>query len=219
MNTGTAPKDRLFQTAARLFFRHGYRAVGVDTIAAESGVGKMTLYRHFPSKEDLILAFLRDSDDEFWRYFEASTSAATTARDKLLAFFEALQAYVTSPACLGCPFNNVVAEFPEPNDPGHRIAIEHKQAVRARFEELASATGAPEPVAIANALLMLMDGAYTAARMYGASANNPAVGLADVARRVIDGLTVGRSGGGSRAGQIEPVGARRAPRQPTARNS
>ncbi len=219
MNTGTAPKDKLFQTAARLFFRHGYRAVGVDTIAAESGVGKMTLYRHFPSKEDLILAFLHDSDDEFWRYFEQSTRAAPTARDKLMAYFEALQAYVTSPACLGCPFNNVVAEFPEPSDPGHRIAIEHKQAVRARFEALAKQTGALEPGALANALLMLMDGAYTAARMYGASANNPAVSLADVARHVIDGLTAGRSGGGSRAGQLEPLRSRRAPRLPTARKS
>jgi AcrR family transcriptional regulator len=77
------PKEKLFQTAARLFFQHGYRAVGVDTIAAESGIGKMTLYRHFPSKDDLIAAYLRDSVRNFWRYFEENTREARSARGKL----------------------------------------------------------------------------------------------------------------------------------------
>ncbi len=71
MKIAVTPKDKLFQTAARLFYQHGYRAVGVDTIAAESGIGKMTLYRHYPSKDDLIVAFLRDSDENFWRLFRA----------------------------------------------------------------------------------------------------------------------------------------------------
>lgn len=80
-------KGKLLQTAARLFFQRGYRAVGVDTIAAQSGIGKMTLYRHFPSKDDLILAYLRESDSDFWQYFEQSTQLAGSAREKLLAFF------------------------------------------------------------------------------------------------------------------------------------
>src|SRR5574341_596003 len=93
----TSPKDKLFQTAARLFYQQGYRAVGVDTIAAESGIGKMTLYRHYPSKDDLIEAFLRDSDKVFWDQFEQITEAAPTPQGKLLAFFEALQNYVVAP--------------------------------------------------------------------------------------------------------------------------
>ena len=79
MRNGTSPKDMLFETAARLFYQHGYRATGVDTIAAESGIGKMTLYRHFPSKDDLIVAYLRDSDRVFWEYFEASTRGGNDA--------------------------------------------------------------------------------------------------------------------------------------------
>ena len=65
MKNETAPKDKIFQTAAHLFYQHGYRAVGVDTIAAESGIGKMTLYRHYASKDDLIAAYLKDSNDAF----------------------------------------------------------------------------------------------------------------------------------------------------------
>lgn len=182
----TTPKDRLFQTAARLFFQRGYRAVGVDTIAAESGIGKMTLYRHFPSKDDLITAYLHESDRDFWGYFEQSTKDASTARETLLAFFRGLQEYVTSPECYGCPFINIASEYPEPDYPGHQIALDHKQSVHERFLQLARDAGACQPAALANALLLLMDGAYIAARMYGTSSENPAVHVAQAARQLID---------------------------------
>lgn len=185
-NTISTPKERLFETAARLFYRHGYRAVGVDTIAAESGIGKMTLYRHYPSKDDLIVAFLHQSNKDFWDYFEQATQDADSARDKLLAFFTALQGYVTSPGCHGCPFINAAAEFPEMDYAGHQVALEHKQAVRVRFNNLAKESGVRQPEALANALHLLMDGAYMAARMYGASPENPAVGVAEAARQLID---------------------------------
>lgn len=186
MKTETTPKEKLFQTAARLFFQRGYRAVGVDTIAAESGIGKMTLYRHFTSKDDLIAAFLRESDRDFWEYFQQSTQDAPTAREKLLAFFTALQEYVTSPACYGCPFINVASEYPEIDYPGHQIALEHKQAVRAYFSRLTQEAGARQPEALASALLLLMDGAYIAARMYSGSPKNPAANVADAASQIID---------------------------------
>ncbi len=186
MENATTPKEKLFQTAARLFYRHGYRATGVDTIASESGIGKMTLYRHFPSKDDLVIAFLRASNEDFWTYFERSIKGAKTARAKLLAFFEALQAYVTGPACYGCPFINVATEYPELDYAGHQVALEHKQSVRTRFNELAREAGARKPAALANGLLLLMDGAYMAARMYGASPSNPAVNVAEAARLLID---------------------------------
>ena len=181
-----APKDILFQTAARLFYQHGYRAVGVDTIAVESGIGKMTLYRHYPSKDDLIVAYLQDSNKVFWNNFEQITKEAPTPREKLLAFFEALQEYVLSPACYGCPFLNVATEYPEADYPGHQVAIEHKLSVRARFNQLAEEAGARQPEALANALFLLMDGAYMAARMFGSSPNSPAANLAEAARQVID---------------------------------
>jgi AcrR family transcriptional regulator len=186
MKIATTPKEKLFQTAARLFYQHGYRAIGVDTIASESGIGKMTLYRHFPSKDDLIVAFLRQSDKEFWDYFERSTKDAPTARAKLLAFFEALQQYVVSSACYGCPFINVTSEYPEVEYVGHQVALEHKQSVRVRFAQLAKQAGAHQPEALASALLLLMDGAYMAARMYGASPGNPADAVVEAAQQVID---------------------------------
>jgi AcrR family transcriptional regulator len=186
MKVPITPKEKLFQTAARLFYQYGYQAIGVDTIASESGIGKMTLYRHFPSKDDLIVAFLRQSDEDFWEYFERSTEDAPTARGKLLAFFEALQKYVVTPACYGCPFINVASEYPGAGYVGHQVALEHKQSVRARFNQLAKEAGARQPQELANALLLLMDGAYMAARMYGTSSGNPGANVAEAARQVID---------------------------------
>src|SRR5512133_1789458 len=179
MKNGASPRNTLFATAARLFYQHGYRATGVDTIAAESGIGKMTLYRHFPSKDDLIVAYLRDSDKLFWELFDQSTKEASTGREKILAFFTSLQGYVTTPACHGCPFLNVACEYPESDHPGHQVACEHKRALRARFLQLAREAGARQPEILADGLVLLTDGAYMAARMFGASPENPAASLAE----------------------------------------
>jgi AcrR family transcriptional regulator len=184
MKIEAAPKEQLFRTAARLFYQRGYRATGVDTIAAESGIGKMTLYRHYPSKDDLIVAYLQDSNRIFWKNFEQVTSAAITPRDKLLAFFEALQDYVKTPVCYGCPFLNLATEYPEPDYPGHRVAFEHKQSVRERFRQLSTEAGAAQPEALADQLFLLMDGAYMASRMFGVK--NPAAHVAEAARILID---------------------------------
>lgn len=184
MKKEIAPKDKVFQTAARLFYENGYRAIGVDTLAAESGIGKMTLYRHYPSKDHLIVAYLKDSDQLFWNNFEQITNDAPTPRAKLLAFFQALQEYVTTPACHGCPFLNVATEYPEPDYPGHQVALEHKQSVRARFRQLTEQAGAKRPEILADQLFLLMDGAYMASRMFGPK--NPALHLAEAARALID---------------------------------
>jgi AcrR family transcriptional regulator len=186
MKSEIAPKDQLFMTAAQLFYRQGYRATGVDTIAAESGIGKMTLYRHYPSKDDLIVAYLRDSDRIFWSGFEQIIAAAPTPREQLLAFFVSLQGYVMSDACYGCPFLNAAAEYPDPDHPAHQVAVEHKRGVHARFRELAEAAEASRPEMLAAALVLLMDGAYMTSRMFGASPDNPSAHLAEAARRIID---------------------------------
>jgi AcrR family transcriptional regulator len=183
MKTETSPKEKLFQTAARLFYQRGYRSIGVDTIASESGIGKMTLI--VTTSKDALIGYLQDSNG-LWKYFEQITQAALTARGKLLAFFEALQEYALSPVCYGCPFLNIATEYPGTDYPGHQAAIDHKQAVRARFSQLANEAGASQPEALANALILLMDGAYMAARMFGSSPNSPAANLAEAARQVIE---------------------------------
>jgi len=184
MQKEIAPKDKVLQTAARMFYQQGYRAVGVDTLAAESGIGKMTLYRHYLTKDDLIVAYLKESNDFFWSNFEHITKDAPTAREKLLAFFGSLQDYVQTPACYGCPFLNVATEYPETDYPGHQVALAHKQSVRERFRQLAGEAGAKKPDALADQLFLLMDGAYMASRMFGAE--NPAKHVAEAARILID---------------------------------
>lgn len=179
-------KRKLFETAARLFYRNGYRAIGVDTIAAESGIGKMTLYRHYSSKDELISAYLQNSNERFWSQFEQITAVASTPRRKLLAFFEALQEYATSPSCHGCPFLNVATEYPESGYSGHRLAFEHKKSVHARFRELSLQAGAHDPDQLADALYLLMDGAYMSARLFGPSPENPAGRLSNAARALVD---------------------------------
>jgi AcrR family transcriptional regulator len=203
MELRITPKQVLFETAARLFYRRGYRATGVDMIAAESGIGKMTLYRHYPSKNDLIVAYLQYSDRVFWEHYERITGDVPAAHGKLLVFFDSLQQHVTSSACYGCPFLNIAAEYPESDYPGHQVAFEHKEAVLARFRQLAHQAGACQPDVLADALLMLMDGAYVAARLFGSSPRSPAVHLAEAARQMIaaqcadsqSGRIVGREAG------------------------
>jgi AcrR family transcriptional regulator len=184
MKKEVSPRDKVFNTAARLFYQQGYRAVGVDTLAAESGIGKMTLYRHYPSKDDLIVAYLKDSNEIFWRNFEEITKDAPTPRAKLLAFFGSLQDYVSTPACYGCPFLNIATEYPDTDYPGHQVALEHKQSVRARFRQLAKEAGAKKPDVLADQLFLLMDGAYMASRMFGTK--NPAAHLVEAAQTLID---------------------------------
>jgi AcrR family transcriptional regulator len=177
-------RDLILETAAELFFREGFRAVGVDTIIAHSGVAKMTLYRHFPSKDDLIAAYLKDSNEKFLAWFDESTSQpADQPRAQLIAFFQALEKLVTTPKCHGCPFLNAVVDFPERNHPGHQVALEHKQTVRVRFRELAQQAGAPAPEVLADQLLLLMDGAFMAVRMFGV--DNPAAHVATAAEALI----------------------------------
>ena len=177
-------RDRLLETAARLFFQNGYRAVGVDTITAESGIGKMTLYRHFDSKDDLIAAYLQDSNMKFWEEFENSMRGVPSPREKLTAFFKALASLVTKPNCYGCPFLNVTTEYPDRTYPGHKVALEHKESVRKRFRELAVQAGAKNPAALADQLFLLMDGAFMAVRMYGP--RNPASHLVEAAETLIN---------------------------------
>lgn len=120
----------------------------------------------------------------FWNNFEEVVKKAATRREKILAFFEALQEYVQAPACYGCPFLNVATEYPETDYPGHQVALEHKQSVRARFRQLAEISGAKKPDVLADQLFLLMDGAYMASRMFGTK--NPVAHLAEAARVIID---------------------------------
>ncbi len=177
-------RQRILKTAQRLFRRDGFRAVGIDTIIAEAGVAKMSLYRHFPSKDDLIVAYLEESNRQYWEWLDGAVAHLDDPEEKLDGMFEAIERLATSPECLGCTFQGTVAEFPDRDHPGHQVALAHKRKVQDRFAYLAGEAGLRDPEKLADQLLLLMDGAWVAARMYGP--DNPAAGLAATARTLID---------------------------------
>ncbi len=159
--------------------------MGVDTIVERTGLAKMTLYRHFPSKDDLIVAYLEQVNRLFWEWFEAAAaSAGARPRERLLAVFIALEGLVASPKCHGCAFLMAASEFPELDSPGHRVALGHKRSVRDRFRAEAIRAGATDPGGLADGLLLLMDGAFASARMFGT--RNPGAHVAAAARSLID---------------------------------
>ncbi len=178
-------RQRILETAQRLFYRDGFRAVGIDTIIAEAGVAKMSLYRHFPSKDDLIVAYLEESNRQYWEWLDGAVAHLDNPKQKLVGMFEAIETVATNPECLGCTFQGTAAEFPDRDHPGHKAALAHKRKVRDRFARLAQEAGLRDPERLADSLLLLMDGAWVAARMYGP--RNPAAGLAATAGTLIEG--------------------------------
>jgi AcrR family transcriptional regulator len=177
-------RERVLATATELFLREGYRAVGIDRIIELAGVAKTSLYRNFGSKDDLIVAYLERADKDYWRWFDESIAEAGSPRAKLVALFDATEKLATSPACLGCTFQVAAAEFPEPEHPAHRVSRAHKLEVLRRLRELAEEAGADDPAALAEQLMLIMDGAWAAARMLGPRSQAASAGAA--ARTLLD---------------------------------
>lgn len=146
------------KTALRLFYAHGLRAVGVDTIIAESGVAKATFYKHFPGKDDLVLAYL-DEVDVVWKaqLREAAEAAGPDPAKQLVGMFDALEAACLREGYRGCAFVNAAAESPA-GTPVHERTVRHKREVREWVEGMAAAAGAREPAALARSLTVMIDG-------------------------------------------------------------
>jgi AcrR family transcriptional regulator len=162
-----AVRHHIVDVASGLFYTNGIRAVGVDTIVAEAGVAKTTLYDHFASKDDLIIAYLEKGDQMFWRDVEATLQQhAGDPRRQIAALFESFETMIASPQSLGCPFLSAASEFPELNQPGHAVALAHKQKLRDRLRDLAVSAGAHAPDQLADQLLLLLDGAFASKRVF-----------------------------------------------------
>ena len=182
-------RDRILDTASRLFYREGYHAVGIDRIVGESGVAKMTLYRHFASKDDLIAAYLERANTEFWQWLDGEVGAWGDPLATLLATFDATATLATSPQCLGCTFQATASEFPDQAHPGHRVALAHKRRVLERLASLARDARLGDPDELAAELMLLMDGAWVAARMFGPQ--NHASSVAGAARTLVEAHRLG----------------------------
>jgi AcrR family transcriptional regulator len=155
-------RERILDTAFRLFYARGPRGVGVDTVIAESGVAKATLYKHFPRKDDLVLAYL-DRVDQAW--FGALRAAARAAGDdpraQMVGMFDALHSACRREGYHGCAFINTAAESESGSDV-HARTVEHKRVVRAWVTDLARRAGASDPDLLARQLTLLLDGGLSA---------------------------------------------------------
>jgi AcrR family transcriptional regulator len=159
----TAPtaKERILATANALFYEEGIRAVGIDKIIEQSGIAKMTLYRHFASKDDLVVAYLSALIHAYWVWFDQVIAANVgKPRLQMLDLFDALAAKLRANDCRGCAFSNVVTEFPNPQHPGRQVALAHSLEVRKRLTALAEQAGASDPARLGDQLALLLDGAY-----------------------------------------------------------
>ena len=153
-------RKRIFDTAAELFYRNGIRAVGVEAIAAQADTTKMSLYRNFPSKDELVAEWLRDHDARFWEGWDSMAQKYPgDARKQLQAAFALLAKHVSDPLARGCPMANAAVEITDKAHPARKVIETHKGALRARLAALCEKTGAGEPSVLADQLFLLMEGA------------------------------------------------------------
>lgn len=168
MSSSTQPsskREQLLNTALGLFYREGYHATGIDRILAESGVAKMTLYKHFKSKDELIMAALEARHERSLEYFRQG--AKLPPREAILAVFDSLHAYLQQSGFCGCAFIHAAAEFHDREHPIHRQAAEHKDFVETFFREQLQRLGVAEPGKLARQLQYLMEGVLVMAHMHG----------------------------------------------------
>lgn len=178
--------ERILDIAGDLFYRRGIHAVGVEEIVQEAGVAKISLYRAFQSKDDLIAAYLTKRNHEYWQTIGGVLARHEgEPRAQLRALFTYILERTTRAGYRGCPFINYAAEFPETSLPGHRAMNENKREMRKRLTGLAEALGASRPRQLADALFLLMEGAYASSQTLGGS-DGPAKSTLDAAETLID---------------------------------
>jgi AcrR family transcriptional regulator len=175
-------RERILDTAYDLFSRHGIRAVGVDRIIATSGVAKMSLYRHFNSKDTLVLAFLQEREKRWtmeWLHAEVSGRAEDGA-GRLLAIFDVFDEWFRQADFEGCSFINVLLEFGEVDHPIRLATTEHLANIRGLVREFAEQAGVADPEAVACQWHILMKGSIVAAGEGDRKAARRARGLGEL---------------------------------------
>jgi AcrR family transcriptional regulator len=165
-STRPPAKERVLAAAYDLFCQHGIRAVGIDTIIERSGVAKMTLYRHFASKDDLVLAVLARREQlwsQGWLPDEVMSRAETGAQ-RMLAVFDVFDGWFQRPSFEGCFFINALLEVEDPDEGIHAASREQLARIRSFVEELARSAGIADPQSVAHQWHILMKGSIVAAQ-------------------------------------------------------
>jgi AcrR family transcriptional regulator len=165
-------RERVSRAAYELFSREGVRTVGVDAVIARAGTAKMTLYRNFPSKNDLILDFLRRRE-QLWtkEWLQAeSRRRGVTPQEQLLAIFDIFSEWFSQPDFEGCAFLTTMIEVNDKEHPVHQAAVAHLANIRSYIEDLAGAAGIDDPASFARKWHILMKGSIMAAHEGDAAA-------------------------------------------------
>ncbi|MFM0341369.1 TetR/AcrR family transcriptional regulator [Paraburkholderia fungorum] len=154
-------RERILATASDLFYREGIRAIGVDRVVEQSGVSKTSLYRVFESKDALISAFAAEKDRSFWAWWDdVEEKHAEDPRALLNALLSGVAKRIAHPAYRGCPFLNLVTEFPDDDYPGRVIARDNKEEMRARLAAIVARLGVSNPKRTASQITLIINGAY-----------------------------------------------------------
>jgi AcrR family transcriptional regulator len=157
----TRVRDRIFESACELFYRHGIHGVGVDAIAAEAGSNKMSFYRSFASKDALVAEYLRQQERGYWVWWDTTVARfPDDPRRQVEALFESQLEIAMSSDCRGCALGNAAAEISDDEDALGAMVRAYKEQVRARLHALAHAMGANSPENLGDALMLLLDGGY-----------------------------------------------------------
>lgn len=169
MSTVVPTRQRLIEAAGRRFYRDGFRMVGLDQILSDVGISKTAFYKHFESKEDLVLAALEDHDREMRETFRTliRERGGPTALGQLSVVMDVVEHFVESDDYQGCIFVNVAMEFPLAHEPAHIAAAKSKRAVEEIVHELAVEAGARDPRVLAKELCLVMEGAYVTRQVTG----------------------------------------------------
>lgn len=174
-------KEQILEAASGLFYSQGIKATGVDAIVKAAGTTKMSLYKYFPSKDDLVVAFLHKRDEDFTKWFKLQLDKrAELPKDKLLAIFDLIGEWMDVPEFRGCAFINASAEFPVENNPVQQIASEFYDKFRSYIADLAGQCGAANPANLAMQLGLLVEGAIVSEQMKRRS------GAAGIAKRAAE---------------------------------
>ncbi|WNI16496.1 TetR/AcrR family transcriptional regulator [Actinacidiphila sp. ITFR-21] len=180
------PRERLLEAASALFYAEGIRSIGVDRLIAEAQVTKATFYRHFPTKDDLVVAYLRGRDEGIRAQLAgAARAVGDDPRGTLGLLLDGLAAEVCGPGFRGCPFINAAAEYPDAAHPVRLLIEEHRAWFRAALLTLATGCGHSDPEAAAAALFLLRDGAMVGGYLDGDSARRS---LAQAAGAIVGGV-------------------------------
>ena len=183
-NAQGPPRERILAAASDLFYRLGVRAVGVDAIAAAAGTNKMTLYRHFASKDQLVAEYLRRLARDAGRFWDDLAAAHPgDPRGQLRGWLAAMETHVLDADQRGCALANAAVELPDKEHPARSVIEQYKTAQRNRLAALCGAAGVAEPELLADELFLLLEGARVSAQSLGP--NGPASRLVRMGEALI----------------------------------